>query len=64
MSSKSSAAPVTKAQFGLACFVIGFVLLLIPNLKDLDAIPVAISSYFGIMFYIGLLLILVGYYLK
>jgi hypothetical protein len=54
----------TKTQFSLGCFVIGFVMLLIPYLKDLDAIPVGISSYFGIMFYIGLLLIILGYYLK
>ena len=62
MSSKGS--PVTKAQVSLWCFVIGFVMLLIPYLKNLDAIPAAVSSYFGIMFYLGLLLIVIGYYIK
>ena len=64
MGSKGSGAPVTKAQVSLGCFAIGFVMLLIPYLKYLDTIPVAISSYFNIMFYIGLLLIIFGYYLK
>jgi hypothetical protein len=54
----------TKNQFSLGCFVIGFVMLLIPYLKDLDSIPLGISQYFSIMFYIGLLLIILGYYLK
>ena len=54
----------TKTRIGLGCFVIGFVMLLIPYLKDLDSIPLGISQYFGMMFYIGLLLIILGYYLK
>ena len=54
----------TKKQFSLGFFAIGFVILFIPDLKHLDAIPLGISQYFGIMFYLGLLFLVFGYYLK
>lgn len=54
----------TKTQFSIAFFAIGIILLFIPDLKHLDAIPLGISQYFGIMFYLGLLCVIVGYYLK
>ncbi|MCX6688333.1 MAG: hypothetical protein NTZ39_01320 [Methanoregula sp.] len=54
----------TKKQFSLGFFAIGFVMLFIPDLKHLDAIPLGISQYFGIMFYLGLLFLVFGYYLK
>ena len=55
---------VTKKQFSIAFFVTGLVMLFIPDLKHLDAIPLGISQYFGIMFYLGLIFIITGYYLK
>lgn len=54
----------TKKQFSLVFFAIGFVMLFIPDLKHLDAIPLGISQYFGIMFYLGLIFLVLGYYLK
>jgi hypothetical protein len=54
----------TKTQFSLVFFVIGLIMLFIPDLKHLDAIPLGISQYFGIMFYLGLLFVIAGYYLK
>jgi hypothetical protein len=54
----------TKTQFSLVFFAAGIIMLFIPDLKHLDAIPIGISQYFGIMFYLGLLCVVIGYYLK
>jgi len=54
----------TKTQISLVLFAIGFVMLFIPDLKRLESIPLGISKYFGIMFYLGLIFIVTGYYLK
>jgi drug/metabolite transporter (DMT)-like permease len=54
----------TKTQFSIASFFIGIVLLFIPYLKNFDSVIPGISPYFGLMFYLGLVLIVVGYYLK
>jgi len=54
----------TKTQFSLGFFIIGLVMLFIPDLRHLDTIPLGISQYFGIMFYLGLLFVIIGYYLK
>jgi hypothetical protein len=54
----------TKTQASIASFVMGIVLLFIPYLKNFDSVIPGITQYFGLMFYLGLLLIVVGYYLK
>lgn len=54
----------TKTQFSLVFFVVGLIMLFIPDLRHLDSIPLGISQYFGIMFYLGLLFVIAGYYLK
>jgi len=54
----------TKTQFSLGFFIIGLVLLFIPDLKHLDSIPLGISQYSGIIFYLGLFFVIAGYYLK
>ncbi len=54
----------TKTQFSIGFFIIGIIMLFIPDLKHLDAIPLGISKYFSIMFYLGLLCVVIGYYLK
>jgi hypothetical protein len=54
----------TKTQFSLGFFIIGFIMMFIPDLKHLDAIPIGISQYFPIMFYLGLAFMAIGYYLK
>jgi hypothetical protein len=54
----------TKRQFSIASFIIGLIMLFIPYLKSFDAIFPNISQYFSLMFYLGLLLIITGYYLK
>ena len=54
----------TKSQISLACFAVGFILLLIQDLKGLSTINLGFSWPWAIMYYIGLLLLLLGYYLR
>ena len=53
-----------KTQFSLAFFVLGLAMILIRDLKNLDAIPLEISQYFPLIFYLGLIFMLIAYYLK
>lgn len=54
----------TKTQFSLAFFIIGFSLIFVQDLKNIEAIPLGITQYFPIMFYLGLICMALGYYLK
>ena len=54
----------TKTQISIVSFVIGLIMLFVPYLKNFDSVIPGISQYFSLMFYLGLLLIIVGYYLK
>lgn len=45
-------------------FAIGLIMLFIPYLKDFGSVVPGITQYFSLMFYLGLLLVIVGYYLK
>ena len=54
----------TKKQLSLICFLAGFVLLLIQDLKGFSTIDFGFSWPFAIMFYSGLLLLIIGYYLR
>jgi len=54
----------TKTQVSIVSFAVGIVMLFIPYLKNFDSVIPGITQYFAIMFYLGLLLIIVGYYLK
>jgi len=46
------------------CFAAGFVLLLIQDLKGFSTIDLGFSWPWAIMFYCGLLLMVIGYYLR
>jgi hypothetical protein len=54
----------TKTQVSLALLIIGLIMLFIPYLKYFDSIVPGISQSFNLMFYLGLVLIVIGYYLK
>ncbi len=64
MSTKKSPIVITKRQFSIVLFIIGLVMLFIPYLKSFDSLFPEISQYFSIMFYLGLLLVVIGYYIK
>jgi drug/metabolite transporter (DMT)-like permease len=54
----------TQTQASIVLFIIGMIMLFIPYLKNFDSVIPGISQYFSLMFYLGLLLVIVGYYLK
>jgi drug/metabolite transporter (DMT)-like permease len=54
----------TKMQISIGSFVIGLIMLFIPYLKDFGSVVPGITQYFSLMFYLGLLLVILGYYLK
>ena len=54
----------TKRQLSIALFVIGFFMIIVQDFKRLDSINLGFSWPFAIMFYLGLICMAVGYYLK
>jgi hypothetical protein len=54
----------TKTQISIVSFVVGLIMLFIPYMKYFDSVIPWISQYFYLMFYLGLVLVIVGYYLK
>jgi drug/metabolite transporter (DMT)-like permease len=54
----------TKKQISIVSFIVGLIMLFIPYLKNFDSVLPGISQYFSLMFYLGFLLVIVGYYLK
>lgn len=54
----------TKTRVSLALFIIGFAMIAIQDLKRLDSINLGFSWPFAIMFYLGLIFMAAGYYLK
>ncbi|OPX73163.1 MAG: hypothetical protein A4E38_00213 [Methanoregulaceae archaeon PtaB.Bin108] len=54
----------TKKQISLICFAAGFILLLIQDLKGFSTIEFGFRLPWAIMFYSGLLLMVIGYYLR
>jgi len=54
----------TKTQVSLVLLIIGLIMLFIPYLKYFDSIVPGISQSFNLLFYLGLVLIVIGYYLK
>ena len=54
----------TRTQVSLAALIIGLIMLFIPYLKYFDSLVPGIAQSFNLMFYLGLVLIVVGYYLK
>lgn len=54
----------TKTQISIGSFIVGLIMLFIPYLKNFDSVFPGIPQYFSLMFYLGLLLVIVGYYLK
>ncbi|HVP95081.1 MAG TPA: hypothetical protein VMS89_07925 [Methanoregulaceae archaeon] len=53
-----------KRDISLVCFVAGFILVLLQDLKGLSTINFGFSWPWAMMFYTGLLLILIGFYLR
>ena len=54
----------TKTQLSIGLFIIGFAMLFVQDLKRLDTLNLGFSWPFALMFYLGLIFMGVGYYLK
>ena len=54
----------TRRQFSIALFVIGFAMIAVQDLKRLPSIDLGFSWPFDLMFYLGLICMAAGYYLK
>lgn len=54
----------TRAKVSIALFVIGFAMIAVQDLKRLEAINLGFTWPFGILFYLGLIFMLAGYWLK
>lgn len=54
----------TKTQISIGLFVIGFLMIAVQDLKRLDSINLGFTWPFALMFYLGLIFMAVGYYLK
>jgi hypothetical protein len=54
----------TRTQLSIALFVIGFAMIAVQDLKRLDSINLGFTWPFALMFYLGLICMAAGYYLK
>lgn len=54
----------TRTQFSIALFVVGFAMIAVQDLKRLETINLGFSWPFALMFYLGLIFMAAGYYLK
>jgi hypothetical protein len=54
----------TKTQLSIALFVIGFGMIFVQDLKRIDSINFGFVWPFALMFYLGLICMAAGYYLK
>ena len=54
----------TKTQLSFALFIIGFLMIFVQDLERLKNIDLGFSWPFAIMFYLGLICMAAGYYLK
>jgi len=54
----------TKTQISIGFFILGFAMIAVQDLKRLDTINLGFSWPFAILFYLGLIFMATGYYLK
>lgn len=54
----------TKTQFSLAFFALGFFMIVVQDLKRLDSIDLGFTWPYAVLFYLGLIFLAIGYYLK
>ncbi len=64
MSSQKSSSAISKSQISFIFFIIGLVMLIIPELNGLEFLPINIRQFFAILFYPGIVCFIIGYLLK
>ena len=55
---------VTKRQLSIGLFILGLAMILVQDLKRLPSINLGFSWPFDLLFYMGLIFMAIGYYLK
>jgi len=53
-----------KKQTSLILFIVGLIMVILPYLKGVETMFSGISLSFEVMFYVGLLLMIIGYALR
>jgi hypothetical protein len=54
----------TKTQFSYLFFIAGLIMLIIPELNGLSFLPYEIRQYFSVVFYPGIVCVVIGYWLR
>ena len=54
----------TRMHLSIALFVIGFAMIAVQDLKRIESINLGFTWPFALMFYLGLIFMAAGYYLK
>jgi len=54
----------TKSKLSIGLFILGFAMIFVQDLKRLDTINLGFTWPFAIMFYLGLIFMAAGYWLK
>lgn len=62
--SATKSSSISKTQLSYFFFIIGLVMLILPELNGLGFLPADIRGYFSLLFYPGVLCIIIGYLLK
>ena len=64
MSPQKSSTSISKSQVSYLLFIIGIVLLIIPELNGLEFLPIGIRQIFTMLFYPGLVCVILGFIFK
>ena len=62
--SAGKSSSVSKIQFSYLFFIVGIILLILPELNGLGFLPDEIRGYFSALFYPGIACVIIGYLLK
>jgi len=62
--SAGKSSSVSKAQFSYLFFIAGIILLILPELNGLGFLPDEVRAYFSVLFYPGIVCVIIGYILK
>ena len=54
----------TKTQLSYLFFIAGLIMLIIPELNGLEFVPNEIRQYFPVIFYPGIVCVVIGYLLR
>ena len=62
--SAGKSSSISKAQFSYLFFIVGLILLILPELNGLGFLPSDIRAYFPVLFYPGIVCVIIGFMLR